>query len=173
MAVAAAAALLDELMGRSRNDGGAMKKKKIKWEDPEVKCSLQLFLSRFSVNEFNTIVHLYRFNIPNCRFGILQYCKYYMVKFCPHDLFVNTKADLGPCSKLHCEEAKSQFSDAEDTFMKLQYEEDFVRFAQGMLNEVERKIVKGEQRLALMGKSEPVSFPINFANIFPQIFIEF
>lgn len=36
MAVAAAAALLDELMGRSRNDGSAIKKKKIKWEDPEV-----------------------------------------------------------------------------------------------------------------------------------------
>lgn len=118
MAVAAAAALLDELMGRSRNDGSAIKKKKIKWEDPE-------------------------------------YCKYFMVKFCPHDLFVNTKADLGPCPKLHCEEAKCQFSEAEDTFLKLQYEEDFVRFAQGMLNEVERKIVKGEQRLALMGKSEP------------------
>ncbi|XP_065220645.1 luc7-like protein 3 isoform X2 [Planococcus citri] len=118
MAVAAAAALLDELMGRSRNDGSAVKKKKVKWEDPE-------------------------------------YCQYYMVKFCPHDLFVNTKADLGPCTKLHCEEAKGQFSEAEDTFMKLQYEEDFVRFAQGMLNEVERKIIKGEQRLALMGKSEP------------------
>lgn len=95
-----------------------------------------------------------------------------MVKFCPHDLFVNTKADLGPCSKLHCEEAKSQFNEAEDTFMKLQYEEDFVRFAQGMLNEVERKIIKGEQRLALMGKSEPVSFPINFL-ISSHIFIEF
>lgn len=37
MAVAAAAALLDELMGRSRNDGTAIKKKTIKWEDPEVK----------------------------------------------------------------------------------------------------------------------------------------
>lgn len=85
-----------------------------------------------------------------------------MVKFCPHDLFVNTKADLGPCTKLHCEEAKAQFAEAEDTFLKLQYEEDFVRFAQGMLNEVERKIIKGEQRLALMGKSEPVSFPISF-----------
>ncbi|XKL69253.1 hypothetical protein PGB90_007022 [Kerria lacca] len=118
MAVAAAAALLDELMGRSRNDGTAIKKKTIKWEDPE-------------------------------------YCKYYIVKFCPHDLFVNTKADLGPCPKIHCEEAKCQFSEAEDTSMKLQYEEDFVRFAQGMLNEVERKIIKGEQRLALMGKSEP------------------
>ncbi len=89
-----------------------------------------------------------------------------MVKFCPHDLFVNTKADLGPCPKLHCEEAKCQFAEAEDTFLKLQCEDDFVRFAQGMLNDVERKIIKGEQRLALMGKSEPVSFPFNFFSLF-------
>lgn len=26
-----------------------------------------------------------------------QVCKYFLVKFCPHDLFTNTKADLGPC----------------------------------------------------------------------------
>lgn len=40
MAVAAAAALLDELMGRSRNDGGAIKKKTVKWEDPEVRITI-------------------------------------------------------------------------------------------------------------------------------------
>lgn len=40
MAVAAAAALLDELMGRSRNDGGAIKKKTVKWEDPEVRSTI-------------------------------------------------------------------------------------------------------------------------------------
>ena len=28
-------------------------------------------------------------------------CKYYIVQFCPHDLFTNTKADLGTCGKIH------------------------------------------------------------------------
>lgn len=36
MAVAAAAALLDELMGRSRNDSGLTRRKDIRWDDPEV-----------------------------------------------------------------------------------------------------------------------------------------
>ena len=27
--------------------------------------------------------------------------KYYIVHFCPHDLFTNTKADLGTCGKIH------------------------------------------------------------------------
>ncbi|PIO59970.1 hypothetical protein TELCIR_18550 [Teladorsagia circumcincta] len=26
-------------------------------------------------------------------------CKYYIVGFCPHDMFVNTKADLGACPR--------------------------------------------------------------------------
>lgn len=80
-----------------------------------------------------------------------------MVKFCPHDLFVNTRADLGVCSKVHDDEVKTLF-DKSTSYKKQAYEDEFIRFSQGMLNEVERKIVKGKQRLALIGnKPEPVS----------------
>lgn len=83
-----------------------------------------------------------------------EHCKFFMVRFCPHDLFVNTRADLGPCLKTHDEEAKKLFHEAKPShFRKLQYQEDFVRFCSSMINEVERKIVKGRQRLALNGKS--------------------
>uniref|UniRef100_A0A1B6MU25 LUC7-like protein n=1 Tax=Graphocephala atropunctata TaxID=36148 RepID=A0A1B6MU25_9HEMI len=86
-----------------------------------------------------------------------EYCKFYMVKFCPHDLFVNTRADLGVCSKVHDDEVKALF-DKSSSYKKQAYEDEFIRFSQGMLNEVERKIVKGKQRLALIGnKSEPPS----------------
>lgn len=117
MAVLAAAALLDELMGRNRNVAPTEKTKELNWEDPE-------------------------------------YCKYYMVKFCPHDLFVNTRADLGACAKVHDDEVKALFANS-ISYKKQAYEDEFIRFSQGMLNEVERKIVKGKQRLALIGKSEP------------------
>lgn len=30
-----------------------------------------------------------------------EVCGFYMVRFCPHDLFVNTKSDLGPCPRVH------------------------------------------------------------------------
>ncbi|XP_046663312.1 luc7-like protein 3 isoform X2 [Homalodisca vitripennis] len=86
-----------------------------------------------------------------------EYCKFYMVKFCPHDLFVNTRADLGVCSKVHDDEVKALFEKS-TSYKKQAYEDEFIRFSQGMLNEVERKIVKGKQRLALIGnKSEPPS----------------
>ncbi|KAK3915301.1 Luc7-like protein 3, partial [Frankliniella fusca] len=118
MAVLAAAALLDELMGRNRNAIGD-KPKDLNWEDPE-------------------------------------FCKMYMVKFCPHDLFVNTRADLGACPRLHDDEAKNQFEKS-TSYKKQQYEDDFVRFCQGMVSEVERKISKGKSRLALIGKADTAS----------------
>lgn len=93
-----------------------------------------------------------------------------MVKFCPHDLFVNTRADLGACPKVHDDEVKAQFAVARNT-KKLMYMEEFLRFCSAMVNEVERKlfnlkflsilvnllfylgkIAKGKQRLALSGK---------------------
>ncbi|CAH1389874.1 unnamed protein product [Nezara viridula] len=119
MAVQAAAALLDELMGRYRNLAPTEKTKELNWEDPE-------------------------------------FCKYYMVKFCPHDLFVNTRADLGTCPKVHDDEVKALFEKS-TSYKKQAYEDEFIRFAQSMLNEVEKKIMKGKQRLALMNKSEPPS----------------
>lgn len=82
-----------------------------------------------------------------------EYCKYYMVKFCPHDLFVNTRADLGACPKVHDEEVRKLFEQAKG-HKKIHYQEEFIRFCTSMINEVERKIVKGKQRLALSGKTD-------------------
>ncbi|XP_011695427.1 PREDICTED: luc7-like protein 3 isoform X3 [Wasmannia auropunctata] len=117
MAAAAAAALLDELMGRNRNVLPNEKPKELNWEDPE-------------------------------------FCKLYLVKFCPHDLFVNTRADLGVCPKVHDDEARELFEKAPHSYRKQQYEDEFIRYCQSMLNEVERKIIKGKQRLALIGRTE-------------------
>lgn len=89
-----------------------------------------------------------------------EFCTYFMVKFCPHDLFVNTRADLGQCIKLHDEEAKRLFETAKPCRKKSQYEEDFLRFCTNMINEVDRKIIKGRQRLQLMNsklEGRPVS----------------
>lgn len=77
-----------------------------------------------------------------------------MVKFCPHDLFVNTRADLGQCPKVHDEEAKRLYEESRPSMRKKHYEDEFLRFSNHMLNEVDRKITKGKQRLLLMNKGE-------------------
>ncbi|XP_047024377.1 luc7-like protein 3 [Helicoverpa zea] len=91
-----------------------------------------------------------------------EYCKYYMVKFCPHDLFVNTRADLGACPKVHDDEVKELFEKAESSYKKAQYVEEFLRFCRHMINDVERKIQKGKQRLELMN-SKPDGPPMTQA----------
>lgn len=86
----------------------------------------------------------------------MQFCQYYIVKFCPHDLFVNTRADLGPCYRIHDDEAKKMYDKAKPSHRKRQYEDEFLEFCNSMLNDVDRKIQKGKQRLELMQKDQPV-----------------
>lgn len=75
-----------------------------------------------------------------------------MVQFCPHDLFVNTRADLGACTKIHDDEVKRLYQDS-TSHKKVQYIDEFVRFCSSILNEVTRKIEKGKQRLMLMANA--------------------
>ncbi|XP_046801841.1 luc7-like protein 3 [Lucilia cuprina] len=82
-------------------------------------------------------------------------CQYHLVKFCPHELFVNTRADLGPCGRIHDDEAKQKYAEARPTSRKRQYEDEFLYFCNSMLNDVDRKIQKGRQRLALMQRDQP------------------
>lgn len=83
------------------------------------------------------------------------------MKFCPHELFVNTRADLGQCTKLHDEEAKRLYEEARPSARKRSFEDEFLRFSNHMINEVDRKIEKGRQRLALMNKDTPPTQPIS------------
>lgn len=66
---------------------------------------------------------------------------------------MNTRADLGQCTKLHDDEAKRLFDEARPSARKRNYEDEFLRFSNHMINEVDRKIEKGRQRLLLMNKS--------------------
>ncbi|CAL4087453.1 unnamed protein product, partial [Meganyctiphanes norvegica] len=111
MASQAAAALLDELMGRTRNVLPQERDSCLNWESSEV-------------------------------------CRHFLVKFCAHDLFTNTKSDLGPCEKIHDEEIKKEFEKA-NSYRRAQFEDEFVRYAESMLTDVDKRIRKGKQRLAL------------------------
>ncbi|KAB7498906.1 Luc7-like protein 3 [Armadillidium nasatum] len=77
-----------------------------------------------------------------------EVCRYFLVKFCPHDLFTNTKSDLGSCEKIHDEELRKEY-EVSTSHRKIAYEDDFIRYADSMLADVDRRIEKGKQRLAL------------------------
>lgn len=86
--------------------------------------------------------------INQVRFDDEDVCKFALCGFCPHDLFVNTRADLGPCNKIHDEQMKIQYEKS-SRYNRLGYEDDYERFLRSLLSDVERKIKRGQERLRL------------------------
>lgn len=77
-----------------------------------------------------------------------QLCRSYLTGTCPHDLFTNTKQDLGPCPKIHSEPLKSQYeakTAAEKAALGFDY--DYMRDLQKYIDECNRRIDAAQRRL--------------------------
>ena len=87
--------------------------------------------------------------LPDITWEDQSVCRYYLVNFCPHDLFTNTKADLGACPKIHDDDMKNAYVHAPNTYKKENCKDDFLRFCQKMLNDLGNKIKRAKERLLL------------------------
>lgn len=58
---------------------------------------------------------------------------------------------------IHDEELKREF-ESSNSYRRAAFEDEFIRYAESMLNEVDKRIRKGKQRLALSVKEALVSF---------------
>lgn len=76
-------------------------------------------------------------------------CGFYMVKFCPHDLFVNTRSDLGPCPKIHDPKLKESFeSSPRHDFHAPRFEAELAHFCEKLVMDLDRRVRRGRERLA-------------------------
>ena len=74
--------------------------------------------------------------------------KKYLVKFCPDDLFVNTKSDRGRCLKVHDDRLKKDFLDqAEDAF-RYEYSQELLQDLEQLQLGVDRAIRRFGERMA-------------------------
>jgi len=75
-------------------------------------------------------------------------CRSYIVGTCPHDLFTNTKQDIGPCPKVHAEALKNEY-DAADQAQKDKwgFKFDYLRDMQKYVDECNRRIDQAQRRL--------------------------
>jgi hypothetical protein len=73
-------------------------------------------------------------------------CRSFLVGTCPHDLFTNTKQDLGPCPKVHSEPLKTEYESTKDT-AKYGFEYDYMRDLQKYIDECNRRIEAAQRRL--------------------------
>ena len=75
-------------------------------------------------------------------------CKSYLCGSCPHDLFTNTKQDLGPCPKAHQPNLKEEYVAAPDSQKKdWGFEFDYVRDIGKYVSECDRRIDAAQRRL--------------------------
>lgn len=91
--------------------------------------------------------------VRDCHFTDPDVCKHFLCGFCPHELFVNTRADLGPCDKIHDDNLKRQYEKSSRKG-RLGYEEDFEQLLRSLLADVEKRIKKGRDRLSLTQGSD-------------------
>jgi LUC7 N_terminus len=73
-------------------------------------------------------------------------CRSFIVGTCPHDLFTNTKQDLGTCPKVHSENLKSDY-EADKDKARLGFEYDYMRDLQKYIDECNRRIDSAQRRL--------------------------
>ncbi|KAJ5383640.1 LUC7-like protein [Penicillium concentricum] len=75
-------------------------------------------------------------------------CRSYIVGTCPHDLFTNTKQDLGPCPKVHNEGLKTEYETAPASEKaKWGFEFDYMRDMQKYIDDCDRRIDTAQRRL--------------------------
>ncbi|KAF2149429.1 LUC7-domain-containing protein [Myriangium duriaei CBS 260.36] len=75
-------------------------------------------------------------------------CRSYLVGTCPHDLFTNTRQDLGVCPKVHSEALKTEF-DAADEQQKAKwgFEFDYLRDMAKYIDSCNRRIDDARRKL--------------------------
>lgn len=75
-------------------------------------------------------------------------CRSYIAGTCPHDLFTNTKQDLGPCPKIHSEALKAEYDALPDPERKRHgFEYDYMRDLQKYIDDCNRRIDVAQRRL--------------------------
>ncbi|CAK7565277.1 MAG: splicing factor [Sporothrix epigloea] len=75
-------------------------------------------------------------------------CRSYVAGTCPHDLFTNTKQDLGMCPKIHAEALKTEYEAlAPAEKAKYGFEYDYMRDLQKYIEECNRRIEIAQRRL--------------------------
>ncbi|KAJ2725928.1 splicing factor [Coemansia sp. Benny D115] len=73
-------------------------------------------------------------------------CKDHLVDFCANQLFVNTKADLGPCDLVHDDRLREAYQKSADR-NRLGYEQSFYDRLQRLTQDLQRKVRRAMDRV--------------------------
>merc|ERR1712060_728288 len=74
-------------------------------------------------------------------------CKYFLVGFCPYELFLGTKSDMGLCKKLHEEHLRQVYAVKARKRTRIKYERRFLVFLMDVIRSLDQKIRRSNERL--------------------------
>jgi len=74
-------------------------------------------------------------------------CPYFICGMCPHELFTNTKSDIGPCEKDHDPKMAEMFRKEPEKVQK-STELRYMRFLESLVSEADRRVDKANMRLS-------------------------
>ena len=73
--------------------------------------------------------------IANLTLSSPTVCRSYLAGTCPHDLFINTKQDLGPCPKAHPKNLKIEYDAPHSRETNYGFEYDYMRDIQRYIDD--------------------------------------
>ncbi|SBS86631.1 U1 snRNA associated protein, putative [Plasmodium ovale] len=80
-------------------------------------------------------------------------CKYYLIDFCPHDLFPNTKSDIGRCKNIHSDVLKEQLESHENyKYYLAKYQQKFMKALEKIIEVADLKIARSKEKLKHMSE---------------------
>lgn len=82
------------------------------------------------------------------RYDDRDVCQFFLAGLCPHELFKNTKSDLGACPSIHDHDALRDFA-RQSRNKKKHVEKRALRYYYELVEEAERKVRRAHNRLAM------------------------
>ncbi|KAI9666104.1 MAG: splicing factor [Bathelium mastoideum] len=87
-------------------------------------------------------------NVPKLSITDPKLCRSYLVGTCPHDLFTNTKQDIGPCARTHSEALRAEYQEASaEQKRRWGFEFDYLWEMKKYVDECNRRIDSMQRRL--------------------------
>eukprot|EP00898_Chlorokybus_atmophyticus_P000138 jgi/Chlat1/1124/Chrsp111S01606 len=74
---------------------------------------------------------------------------WHLVNFCPHDLFHNTRSDLGPCPNEHVDALREPYlaESASASTLAARFEAEYLAYLERLLIDLDRRIRRSKERL--------------------------
>ncbi len=115
---------------------------------------------------------MYGSGIQKLDFTDASVCKDYLCGLCPHDLFPNTKMDVGPCPRKHIESCKIDYERAKKEGKHQGFEVEWTHSLADFVGDCDRKVQQGLRKMERYPEENKAIQMVSFLFFYTLIVIE-